>query len=66
VLVLGADHDPIEPVSLLAKHVVARIAGAALEVISDSGHLIPLEQPQQVADHITAFVERLIWRVVCQ
>ena len=59
VLVLGADHDPIEPVSLLAEHVVARIAGAALEVISDSGHLVPLEQPQQVAGHITAFVDRL-------
>ena len=59
VLVLGADHDPIEPVSLLAEHVVARIAGAALEVISDSGHLIPLEQPQQVADRITAFVDRV-------
>lgn len=59
VLVLGADHDPIEPVSLLAEHVVARIAGAALEVISDSGHLIPLEQPQQIADRITAFVDRL-------
>jgi hypothetical protein len=49
----------VEPVSLLAEHVVARIAGAALEVISDSGHLIPLEQPQQVADRITAFVDRL-------
>lgn len=59
VLVLGADHDAIEPVSLLAEHVVARIPGATLEVISQSGHLMPLEQPRQVADHIASFIGRL-------
>lgn len=59
VLVLGADHDVVEPISLLTEHVVPTIAGATLELVTDSGHLMPLEQPQQVADHITSFLGTL-------
>ena len=59
VLVLGADHDVVEPISLLAEHVLPTIAGATLELVTDSGHLMPLEQPQQVADHITSFLRGL-------
>lgn len=59
VLVIGADQDKIEPVGLLTEHVVAAIDGATLEVVTDSGHLMPLEQPQQVTELIAAFVARL-------
>ena len=55
-LVVGADHDPVEPVDTLRDHVVAAIPGARLAVIPDSGHLIPLEQPKLLAQAITAFL----------
>jgi pimeloyl-ACP methyl ester carboxylesterase len=56
VLIIGADHDVVEPVDLLREHVYARLPTAQLEVISDCGHLIPLEQPEQLASLIGGFV----------
>ena len=39
--------------------VLPRIAGAQIQVIRNSGHLIPIDQPQQLADAIRAFVSAL-------
>lgn len=55
VLVVAARHDRVEPVEVMESHVLAEIPGARLEVIDDSGHLIPLEQPQELSDRIAAF-----------
>lgn len=55
VLVVAAEHDRVEPLDLLRSHVIAGIEGARLEVIADSGHLIPLERPQELSDSIAAF-----------
>lgn len=59
VLVVGADQDDVEPVSLMREHVIPSIRGARLEVISDCGHLIPLERPAELADRISAFLATL-------
>jgi pimeloyl-ACP methyl ester carboxylesterase len=55
VLVLAGEHDRVEPVGVLRDHVVAAIPGARLEVIAGSGHLIPLERPQELGDRIAEF-----------
>jgi len=59
VLVVGADHDLVEPVALLRDHVVAGLPNARMVVVTESGHFIPLEQPDALADEIRSFVESL-------
>ncbi len=58
-LVVAGDHDVVEPVGLLAEHVVPSLPTAHLEVIADSGHLIPIEQPRALAGLIETFVDSL-------
>lgn len=55
VLVVAADHDQVEPVALMESNVIGLIPGARLEVIADSGHLIPLERPAELSDLIAGF-----------
>jgi pimeloyl-ACP methyl ester carboxylesterase len=55
VLVVAGQHDQVEPVEILRSHVLTQIPHAQLEIIPDSGHLIPLEQPDQLGNHIVAF-----------
>jgi pimeloyl-ACP methyl ester carboxylesterase len=55
VLLVAGEHDQVEPVGVLRSHVLAMIPGARLEVISGSGHLLPLERPDQLGDLIAAF-----------
>lgn len=55
VLVVAAEHDQVEPVTLMESNVIGLIPGARLEVIADSGHLIPLEQPAELSDLIAGF-----------
>jgi pimeloyl-ACP methyl ester carboxylesterase len=38
------------------REVQPRIPGAHIKVIRDSGHLIPIDQPNQLAEAIRAFV----------
>jgi 3-oxoadipate enol-lactonase len=57
-LVVGADHDVVEPLELLREHAVAVIPGARLVEIPDCGHLIPLEQPERLTNEIASFIER--------
>jgi pimeloyl-ACP methyl ester carboxylesterase len=55
VLVVAGGQDRVEPTEVMESRVLAEIPGARLEVIEDSGHLIPLEQPQELSDRIAAF-----------
>ena len=55
VLVVAGEHDRLEPVDLMQSHVIAEIDGAQLDVIPGSGHLIPLERPQELSARIAAF-----------
>jgi pimeloyl-ACP methyl ester carboxylesterase len=38
------------------REVLSRIKGAELEIITDCGHLMPIDQPAQLADAIRTFV----------
>ncbi|MFI1767715.1 alpha/beta fold hydrolase [Streptomyces sp. NPDC020800] len=59
VLVLAGSHDKVEPPAVLTDHLLPLIPAASLSVLEDSGHLSPLEVPDQVAVHIRAFVAQL-------
>ena len=49
VTVVAGAADPIITANLLEREVVRRIAGAHLAVLSNVGHLLPLEDPKTIA-----------------
>lgn len=59
VLVLAGSHDKVDPPTVLADHLLPLIPTATLTVLKDTGHLSPVEVPDQVAAHIGAFVAQL-------
>jgi pimeloyl-ACP methyl ester carboxylesterase len=59
VLVLAGNHDKVEPPAVLADHLLPVMSRASMIVLDDTGHLSPLEVPDQVARHITTFTARL-------
>ncbi|MEV7388877.1 alpha/beta hydrolase [Streptomyces sp. NPDC091215] len=59
VLVLAGSHDKVDPPNVLSDHLLPLIPTASLTVLKDTGHLSPLEVPDQVAAHISAFVAQL-------
>jgi len=56
VLVLAGQHDKVEPPDVLAEYLLPLIPHAEMTLIDDTGHLSPLEVPDQVARHIGTFV----------
>jgi len=58
-LILAGDHDRQDPLEQEHQEVLARIPGATLRVVEDSGHLSPLEQPKHLAEAISVFVSTL-------
>lgn len=59
VLVIGGELDKVEPIERLEGKVLGNISGAELVVIKGSGHLLPVEVPEQVASHIGEFVRKV-------
>ena len=59
VLVLADSHDKVEPPAVLADHLLPLLTHATMTVLEDTGHLSPLEVPDQVASHITTFTAQL-------
>ncbi|MEU6672321.1 alpha/beta hydrolase [Streptomyces sp. NPDC046727] len=59
VLVLAGSHDKVDPPTVLTDHLLPLIPTASLTVLQGTGHLSPLEVPDQVAAHISAFVAQL-------
>jgi 3-oxoadipate enol-lactonase len=55
-LILAGDQDRQDPLEQHRCEVLPRIPGATIKVIRDSGHLIPIDQPFQLAEAIRAFV----------
>ena len=55
-LVLAGEHDRLDPVEQHRREVLPRIAGARLEIIPGSGHLVPVDEPMALAQAIHAFV----------
>lgn len=54
-LVVAGEDDHVEPVDVLHDNLVPYLSGADFMVIPNTGHLIPLEAPADLADAITAF-----------
>ncbi|KAL6868805.1 hypothetical protein ACO1O0_000125 [Amphichorda felina] len=59
VSVVVADKDNVEPLARVEAEVCTNIKGATVKVLPDSGHLLPLEVPKLVADHLAEFIQRL-------
>ncbi len=58
-LVLAGERDNLDSVEQHRREVLPRIASAHLEVIAGSGHLIPIDEPEQLASAISRFVSQL-------
>jgi len=56
ILVLAGQHDKVEPPDVLAEHLLPLIPRAKMTLIEDTGHLSPLEVPDQVARRIASFL----------
>jgi len=55
-LIVAGDQDRQDPVEQHQHEVLPRILGAKLQIVQDCGHLIPVDQPERLADAIRAFV----------
>ena len=58
-LVLAGEHDHIDSIEQHRREIVARITGAELQIIHGSGHLVPIDEPLQLASAIGDFVAQL-------
>lgn len=54
-LVVAGEHDRVEPPDVLRTHLLPYLAEVAMTVIPGSGHLIPLEAPDELAAAIRDF-----------
>lgn len=63
-LIVAVDQDRQDPLQQHLREVLARIPGAQIKVIHDSGHLLPIDQPGQLAKVIRSFVFTLQLRNV--
>jgi pimeloyl-ACP methyl ester carboxylesterase len=59
VLVLAGSDDKVDPPQILREHLLPLITTATLTKLGGTGHLSPLEVPDRIASHISAFVTRL-------
>ena len=58
VLVIAGELDRIEPLDRLKTEVLGNITGVEIVVVAGSGHLIPVEAPEQTAKHVAEFAEK--------
>ena len=56
-LVVAGEKDPVLPAPIQTRDVLPHLAHGRLEIVSESGHLIPLEQPAALASLITDFCD---------
>ncbi len=58
-LVLAGELDRLDSVEQHRREVVARIPGAHFAIVKGSGHLVPIDEPAQLAHEIAGFVAGL-------
>jgi len=58
VLVIGAQLDKVETVEKVKEEVVSRIDNVKFIVLEKSGHLVPLEASEELAEAVKVFVNR--------
>jgi len=54
-LTVAGENDHVEPVESLRQNLMPYLPGADFRIIPDTGHLIPLEAPEELANLISAF-----------
>jgi uncharacterized protein (TIGR02246 family) len=59
ILVVGGEKDRVDGVDLLRSAVLPSLPGAAMTIIPDVGHLVPLEAPRELAETLVSFVDRV-------
>ncbi|WP_019579818.1 alpha/beta fold hydrolase [Pseudomonas mandelii] len=59
VLVIAGELDQVDPPATLQRELLPRIAGARMHVLPGTGHLSPLENPDEVAAAIHQFMQQL-------
>lgn len=59
VLVIAGEFDQVDPPATLQSELLPRIAGARMHVLPGTGHLSPLENPDEVAAAIHQFMQQL-------
>ena len=57
-LVLAGENDQVEKIDSLERALVPNIPTARMTIIRETGHLSPLEVPDQIASQIRAFLSR--------
>jgi 3-oxoadipate enol-lactonase len=55
-LVIAGGLDQADPIEQHKREVVARIPNAHFRIIEGSGHLIPIDEPVQLANEIAQFI----------
>lgn len=55
-LVIAGQNDQVEPTDVLGSNLLPFLSDAELTVIANTGHLIPVEAPAELADAIETFV----------
>lgn len=58
-LVIAGENDRVEPVEVLRNNLLPYLSDAQITIVPRSGHLLPLEAPDDLAARIAAFVDRL-------
>jgi pimeloyl-ACP methyl ester carboxylesterase len=58
-LVLAGEFDQLDSIEQHKREVVARIPNARFEIVKGSGHLIPIDEPLQLAEEIASFTGEL-------
>jgi 3-oxoadipate enol-lactonase len=58
-LVLAGENDQVERLEILERELVPRIRGSQLKIIRHTGHLSPLEVPDQITAEICGFLQTL-------
>jgi len=59
VLVLAGEHDRLDSIEQHRREILRRIASSQIEIIHGSGHLVPIDEPLQLAEAIDSFVSQL-------
>lgn len=55
VFILSGEHDRVDPPEVLERELLPRLAHSQMQVLSQVGHLLPYEAPDEIADLVRAF-----------
>jgi 3-oxoadipate enol-lactonase len=58
-LVIAGELDQLDSIEQHKREVVARIPNTQVEIIKGSGHLVPIDEPVQLAEQIASFITAL-------